>query len=138
MGSFNLGGMTFKSIFGKPETLMYPFEEKPAPAGLKGHISIDADVCILCGMCQRCCPCNAIIVEKKERTWQIDRFLCIQCGSCVRACPKSCLFMEPSYPKPSGSKSIDTVEVPDPKKKDESVPLEVIEKVEEGTVPLSV
>ena len=49
MGSFKLGGMTFGSLFKKPETVLYPFEQKPAPAGLKGHIENDASACILCG-----------------------------------------------------------------------------------------
>ena len=115
MGGFKLGGMTFGSLFKKPETLLYPFEQKPAPAGLKGHIAVEAPLCILCGMCQRSCPCNAIVVEKKIRTWSIDPFLCIQCGSCVRACPKSCLFMMPAYPEPTGKPYTVTVDIPDPK-----------------------
>ena len=81
MGSFKLGGMTLGSLFKKPETLLYPFETKPAPAGLKGHIAIDAADCILCGICAKTCPADAIVVEKKDRTWSIDPFRCVQCGS---------------------------------------------------------
>ena len=55
MGSFKLGGMTFGSLFKKPETVLYPFEQKPAPAGLKGHIENDASACILCGICPKHC-----------------------------------------------------------------------------------
>ena len=78
MGSFKLGGMTFGSLFKKPETVLYPFEQKPAPAGLKGHIENDASACILCGICAKSCPADAIAVEKKERTWAIDPFRCVQ------------------------------------------------------------
>ena len=65
MGSFKLGGMTFGSLFKKPETVLYPFEQKPAPAGLKGHIENDASACILCGICAKSCPADAIAAEKK-------------------------------------------------------------------------
>ena len=33
MGSFKLGGMTFGSLFKKPETVLYPLETKTPPAG---------------------------------------------------------------------------------------------------------
>ena len=118
MSGFKLGGMTFGSLFKKPETLRYPMEKKPSPAGLKGHVAIDVDLCILCGMCQRVCPCDAIVVEKGPRTWTLDPFICVQCGSCVRACPKSCLVMEPTYPSPSTSIYQSAFRVPDPKAAD--------------------
>ncbi|MBR5259673.1 MAG: 4Fe-4S binding protein [Eggerthellaceae bacterium] len=113
MSSFKLGGMILGSVFKKPETVMYPLEQKVAPAGLRGMVSIEAEKCILCGICQRGCPCSAITVEKKERTWAINPFSCIQCGACVYACPKDCLIMDPGYTKPCATKSVITVEVPD-------------------------
>ena len=116
MGSFKLGGMTFGSLFKKPETVLYPFEQKPAPAGLKGHIENDASACILCGICMKRCPCDAITVDKPARTWSINRFRCVQCGSCVRECPKDCLTMEPTYTPPATSKHVDSFEVPETKK----------------------
>ena len=100
MGSFKLGKMTLGGLFKKPETLMYPVETKTPPAGLKGHVVNDVDRCILCGICQKRCPCAAIVVDKPARTWTIDRFRCVQCGSCVRECPKDCLTMEPTYTPP--------------------------------------
>lgn len=104
MGSFKLGGMTFGSLFKKPETLLYPFEKKTPYQGQKGHIINDSTACILCGMCQKVCPCHCIVVSKADRTWTIDPFLCIQCGSCVRACPVSCLTMDPTYTPASAEK----------------------------------
>ncbi len=115
MGSFKLGGMTFGSLFKKPETVLYPVESKPAPAGLKGHIVNDVSLCILCGICQKTCPCHAITVEKKARTWAIDPFRCVQCGSCARACPKACLTMEPTYTPVATAEYVTTLEVPDQK-----------------------
>ncbi len=95
-----LAGMTLKSLFGKPETVRYPFETKPVPSGLKGHIENDMTKCILCGICQKTCPADVIGVDRKAGKWTINHFGCVQCGSCVRACPKKCLSMEPSYQKP--------------------------------------
>lgn len=113
MGAFKLGTMTLKSLFTRPETLRYPVERKPAPAGLKGHVTNDVESCILCGVCQRRCPCDTIVVDKQARTWTIDRFRCVQCGSCVRECPKHCLTMEPTYTPPSTRKHADTFPVPE-------------------------
>ena len=116
MGSFKLGKMTFGSLFKKPETLLYPVQTKTPPAGLKGHVVNDVDRCILCGICMKRCPCDAITVDKPARTWSINRFRCVQCGSCVRECPKGCLTMEPTYTPPAAEKYADTFEVPDTKK----------------------
>ena len=116
MGSFKLGGMTFSSLFKKPETLLYPVQTKQPPAGLKGHIVIDVDTCILCGLCSRTCPTGAIEVAKADRTWSINRFRCVQCGSCVRACPKHSLSMDPAYTPVTQHKHVDGFEVPEREK----------------------
>lgn len=109
MGSFKLGKMTLRSLFGKPETILYPVETKPAPPGLKGQIGIDMDACILCGICERTCPAGALSVSKDDDSWSIDRFRCVQCGACTRACPKECLTMLPDYQKPAVGMFVDTV-----------------------------
>lgn len=116
MGSFKLGKMTIGGLFKKPETLLYPVQTKTPPAGLKGHVVNDVDHCILCGICQKRCPCGTITVDKATRTWSIDRFRCVQCGNCVRECPKSCLSMEPTYTPPATEKYVDSFQVPDTKK----------------------
>ncbi len=113
MGGFKLGKMTLGSLFKKPETVCYPAEKKEAPAGLKGHIVNDVSVCIVCGICQRRCPCAAITVSKPDRTWTIDKFRCVQCGTCVLECPKHCLHMEPGWPAPSKKMYTETVSVPE-------------------------
>lgn len=114
MGSFKLGKMTLKSLFTKPSTVLYPFEEKPKPAGIKGHIENDIASCILCGTCARVCPAGALIVDRKAGTWSIDHFRCVQCGSCVLNCPVPCLSMLPGYQKPARSISRETFEKPGP------------------------
>lgn len=113
MGGFKLGGMTFGSLFKKPETTLYPIQTKAQPEGLKGHVVIEEQACILCGICQKTCPCSAISVDKKERTWAINSYQCVQCSMCIRACPKGCLHMDPSFPKAAASMSATLVEVPE-------------------------
>lgn len=116
MGSFSLGGMTFGSLFKKPETLLYPYQKKEPYAGLKGHIVNNVAECILCGKCQKTCPCKCISVDKAKRIWAIDPFSCIQCGSCVRACPTKCLSMDPSYTPVAATKYCKDFDVPEKEK----------------------
>lgn len=115
MGSFKLAGMTFGALFKKPETLLYPMQSKEPYPMQKGHVVNDVDACILCGMCQRVCPCRCITVEKKEHKWEIDPFACIQCGSCVRSCPTKCLTMDPQSTKTTDAKYRIDLDVPDRK-----------------------
>ena len=116
MGSFHLGAMTLRSLFKKPETLMYPAETKAPYAGQKGHVVNDVDGCILCAKCQKACPCHCIQVTKDARTWVIEPFMCIQCGSCVAACPTNCLSMDPAPTAISTAKTITEMAVPEKEK----------------------
>ena len=113
MSGFKLGKMTFGSLFKKPETVLYPVQKKQPPAGLKGHVVVDVSTCILCSLCAKRCPCGAIEVDKKGRTWSIDHFRCVQCSSCTYECPKGSLTMEPTYQAVSRTKSIHTFQVPE-------------------------
>ncbi len=72
MGGFKLGKMTLRSLFGKPETVRYPFEEPEHPAALRGKVVFNLDNCIYCGICEKRCPTGAISVNKKDSTWSID------------------------------------------------------------------
>ncbi|MEG1512722.1 MAG: 4Fe-4S binding protein [Raoultibacter sp.] len=112
MGSFKLGKMTLRSLFKTPETIQYPSQTRFVPEGLKGHIEVDIEHCILCGICEKRCPTGAIVVDKPGEAWKIDRFRCVQCGSCARECPKDCLAMLPTYATPATQKSIDVVKKP--------------------------
>lgn len=114
MGGFKLGKMTLRSLFKKPETVRYPFEEPKHPDAMKGLVQFDGKDCILCSICQKRCPTGAIVVNKEDESWSINRFACIQCGSCIRECPKDCLVMDPVLVHPSTSKSVETFYKPEP------------------------
>ena len=120
MGAFKLGKMTFGSLFKKPETVLYPIEEKPKPMGLKGHIVIDVNRCIVCGMCDRSCSTDCIKVDRKARTWEINPFGCVQCGYCVTVCPKDCLAMDPHYFPVGTGKTSECYEIPEQPKQEKA------------------
>lgn len=101
-----------KNLFSKPVTTTYPFEPREYPERSRGHIEIEMDKCIFCGLCMRNCPPGAIKVDRKASTWQIERFDCIQCGYCTDKCPKDCLHIVPGYPEPEPEKTVDMYEKP--------------------------
>lgn len=112
MASFKMGKMVMRSLFGKPATLMYPVKPAKITDITRGHMTIDVDTCIFCGICQKKCPTNAITVDRKGRVWSIERMKCIQCNACAVNCPKDALLMENTYTAPSPVKITDTFQGP--------------------------
>jgi len=92
---------------------MYPIAPRVWQERTRGSIDIEAETCILCGICSKKCPTNAIAVSRDQRTWVIERMQCIQCGSCVDTCPKKCLNMNPAYTAPNTEKVTDSVSIPE-------------------------
>jgi formate hydrogenlyase subunit 6/NADH:ubiquinone oxidoreductase subunit I len=113
MGTFRIGKVVLRSLFKKPATLMYPVVPRAWQELTRGSIGIDEASCILCGICAKKCPTNAIAVSRTERIWAIERMQCIQCGNCVDTCPKKCLLMLPEYTAPDTVKILDSVSVPE-------------------------
>ena len=107
MNIMNFTKTVLENLFSKPATRRYPFAPREYPARTRGHIGIDIDKCIFCGICSKRCPTGAIEVSRSDRTWAIARFSCIQCGYCVEGCPKKCLSMLQSYPAPDAVKTTD-------------------------------
>lgn len=97
-------GMALKNLFSKPATTKYPEVPREYPKRARGHVSINIDECILCGMCMRNCPPRAIKVDRAAGNWSINRFDCVQCGYCTEVCPKKCLEMTPGYQEPQPQK----------------------------------
>ncbi|MCX7747124.1 MAG: 4Fe-4S dicluster domain-containing protein [Clostridia bacterium] len=95
---FDMIGNIFKNLASKPATRKYPFEKREPFKDSRGQISgIDIDACIFCGICSRKCPSDALVVNKAEKSWEIDQFKCIVCGVCTEVCPKKCIFMNEDY-----------------------------------------
>ncbi|MDR0518813.1 MAG: 4Fe-4S binding protein [Clostridiales Family XIII bacterium] len=113
MGSLKIGKMIMRSLGRKPATLMYPVIPREWKERTRGHISIDMGTCILCGICGKKCPTDAITVDRDAKTWSIKRMQCIQCSCCVEVCPKKCLVNEATYTTPAVYKIVDTFEKPD-------------------------
>ena len=97
MTYFEMTKTMLKSLFSRPATLMYPAKPVKKTSLSRGHVTINPDGCITCRLCQRKCPTQAICVEVKEKTWQIDRLRCIVCACCVEVCPTKCLAMDTQY-----------------------------------------
>ncbi len=105
-----------KNLFSKPATTSYPAVPLEYPERSRGHIEIEIETCILCGICMRTCPPGAITVDRSGRNWSISPFDCVQCGYCVEKCPKKCLAIVPGYTEPQPEKSIITHQKPEEEK----------------------
>ena len=106
-----------KNLFSKPATTAYPFEPATYPERMRGHVEIEIQKCISCGLCARSCPPTALTVDRAAGTWTINRFDCVQCGSCVNVCPKKCLHIVPGYATPGPQKKSETFTRPTPPSK---------------------
>jgi formate hydrogenlyase subunit 6/NADH:ubiquinone oxidoreductase subunit I len=109
MGSFHLTGMALRNLVRRPATRRYPVEPQQYTPMTKGHVVNDIELCILCSICQKKCPADAIVVDKPAGTWSINPFACVQCNTCVRACPKKSLTMLPEYSPVATAKTITTL-----------------------------
>ena len=111
--------MILGSLLKKPATLMYPILPRQWQDNTRGHIQIDIDNCIFCGICMRKCPTDAIAVDRAAKAWTIQRMQCIQCCCCVELCPKKCLANRPEYTAPDVAKVVDAYEKPPEPPKEE-------------------
>ena len=111
---FPFAQTALQNLFRKPVTTAYPFAPAQYPERMRGHVEIDIENCISCGLCARSCPPGALTVDRAARTWTINRFDCVQCGSCVNNCPKKCLRLVPGYTTPDTAKHSETFTRPAP------------------------
>lgn len=90
-----------KSLLGGSACKMYPKREPVFYDNTRGQLEIDTSGCVLCGLCAKKCPGDAIEVDREKKTWQIDLMKCINCGVCVDSCPKKCLKLLNAYTPPT-------------------------------------
>ena len=66
---------------------------------------IDEDKCIFCGLCDKFCPTNAIIVERRK-SFKIDLNKCVGCNACANVCPKKIIKVNSNIGKLPFNKTI--------------------------------
>ncbi|MGL4738132.1 MAG: 4Fe-4S binding protein [Cellulosilyticaceae bacterium] len=101
MGFMDFCHVVLKNLVQAPVTKKYPEAPCRVFERTRGHVAIQIEQCIFCGICSKKCPTHAIRVDKAQKTWEIERLQCIQCNSCVEQCPKKCLEMANSYTPPT-------------------------------------
>ena len=89
-----------RSLWKRPFTEQYPFEQRPAPERLRGQLHFDPEKCTGCCLCMKECPADSIeliTIDKKAKQfvlrYHIDR--CTYCAQCVQNCRFECLDMSP-------------------------------------------
>lgn len=107
MPYFTYAGRTIRNLFSKPSTRLYPIQKRQHFKITRGHILLNGETCIFCGICAKKCPTDAIKTARKEKSWEIERLKCIACGCCVDACPKNSLSMINTYQPCSAQKEIE-------------------------------
>lgn len=98
----------FKHAFKKRVTLEYPEQKYELNNNFRGKHCFDFDKCIACGVCQRVCPANAIIIEKNDNklySYKIDYNKCIFCGNCAYYCKNKAISMGKDYELATDDKS---------------------------------
>ena len=105
MGINVIGKTIMGSLFGKPATAMYPVIKNEFYPNTRGRILYSADDCNFCGLCEKRCPSQAIVVDRAAKMWQIDRTRCIACNFCISVCNKKSLSYSREYETPLTDKT---------------------------------
>lgn len=100
MPLLSMTSVVTRALGRKPATRLYPHVEKKTYPTTRGHIRFIVNDCTFCALCSRVCPTDAIVCDRKSRTWMIDRRKCILCGACVEGCKKACLTCEQTAAPP--------------------------------------
>lgn len=50
-------------------------------------VRIDMDKCTLCGLCEKSCVYDALVVDRDAKEVRVDETKCVACGLCVSVCP---------------------------------------------------
>jgi NADH-quinone oxidoreductase subunit I len=99
-------GVTFRNLFRRPVTVMYPDRPRPYPDRFRGVLALvyepdtGEEACIGCRLCEYVCPPQVIKVEmlKAEKrnyakTFTLELYACEFCELCVQVCPTDAIIM---------------------------------------------
>jgi formate hydrogenlyase subunit 6/NADH:ubiquinone oxidoreductase subunit I len=89
-----------KNAISKPNTLVYPFEKREMPPGIRGKHTYDEAKCTGCGMCSRVCPSFAIEMKglgPKCEGIKVNLGACLFCQQCEESCPTGAIKLGPEY-----------------------------------------
>jgi len=81
-------------------TVSYPKNKRTLPDRFRGAVEFDPDPCTGCGMCERHCAADAIIVGTDDDgnvTWEYDVAKCMFCGQCEESCPTDAIVMSQDF-----------------------------------------
>src|SRR5207249_8869017 len=103
-------GVTFRNLFRRPVTVMYPDVQRPYPDRFRGILALvyekdtGEEACIGCRLCEYVCPPQVIKVEmlKAEKrnyakTFTLELYACEFCELCVQVCPTDAIVMLKSF-----------------------------------------
>ena len=102
MAYFAMSKLALKWSVSKPATSRYPFTPRTPLARSRGRLEFTKDNCVYCNICAKKCPTGALLINRAQKKWAIDRLRCITCGYCVEACPTDAIthghgFEQASY-----------------------------------------
>ena len=106
MRSMSMILTVLRNLVSKPATRLYPAEPAVIPRTERGRVVYDMGKCIFCGLCEKRCPTNAIIMDKQSKRQSVSRAKCIACGVCVESCPTDAIEMRPEYAPPATAPEI--------------------------------
>lgn len=90
-----------QNLFSRPATRLYPKEQREPFPSARGHIESVIENCIFCGLCQKRCPADCIVVDRAGKDWNLDPYRCIICGVCVEVCPTKAIVMSTYFREPA-------------------------------------
>jgi formate hydrogenlyase subunit 6/NADH:ubiquinone oxidoreductase subunit I len=100
MPYFQMTKLALKWVLSKPTTSRYPFEPRKIISRSRGQVIFTKDHCVFCTVCAKKCPTAALLVNRAQKRWAIDRLRCISCGACVDACPKDSITLATDHALP--------------------------------------
>lgn len=98
--------ITVKHLFEKDITVQYPEEKPVLQERFRGHLFLEFEKCIVCGICVKTCPNNVLHLEdarmegskkKKLLSYTIEHQYCLHCNLCVENCPVDCLHFNHEF-----------------------------------------